>query len=133
MKEMNVDKIISVLSLIIAIVSLIISMQTKTQDNVNAKTDRRVETYMDAMVSLSSLSFCEWSLENNYKIMEDNDIREQWLNEQLLNAVEIKAKLEIFDVEKAESYWRIISRIFDEQKFDTEEYQKLKQAIMNEI
>lgn len=133
-KNTDAKGFITLMGLILSIFSIIIALWSVIQSNENAKIDRRADTYTAAIVSLDTLCFYEWSLENGYEDVFNSEIDDQWLQEQLLDAVEIKAKLEIFDKEKAESYWNIISQIFDTgHKFDTEQYEKLKKSIMDEI
>ncbi len=130
----NLQRITSVLSLVLSILSISVASWSVIQSNKNAETDRRVDTYTEAIVSLDTLCFYEWSLENGYGETFNIEIDDQWLKNQMLDAVRIKAKLEIFDKAKADSYWSIVSQIFDsEHKFDSEEYEKLEKAIRNEI
>lgn len=134
-KKENVEtkEIISRLSLIISIFSLVVAFWSVHVSSVIAKTDRRVDTYTEAIVSLDTMYFYAWSFDNGEEIIS-SEIDEQWEKNQILDAVKIKAKLDIFDKEKADSYWKIVSQIFShEHKFDIEEYEKLKSAIMNEI
>lgn len=134
MKNVNKEDFISWLGLGFSIISIIVAFWSVTQSNENAKIDRRVDTYTETIVSLDTLCFYEWSLENGYEDIVDSKLDEQWIENQLLDAVKIKSKLEIYDEEKAESYWLIVAQIFDlEHKFDSEQYEKLKKAIMDEI
>lgn len=130
----NCQSIISILSLVFSVFSIIIAFWSVMQSNENAKADRRVDTYTEAIVSLDTLCFYEWSSENGYGDTFSSEIDGQWIKNQMLDAVRIKAKLEIFDKAKADSYWSIVSQIFDsDHKFDSKEYEKLKKEIMNEI
>lgn len=122
------------ITLTVSILSMIISVWSVMQSNENAKTDRCVNTYTEAIVSLDLLCFYEWSSENGYGDTFNSEIDNQWLKDQVLEAVRIKAKLEVFDKQKADSYWSIVSQIFDSaHSFDLDEYEKLKNAIMKEI
>ena len=126
--------IVSWVGLVLSRISVVIAVWTISASNTNAKTDRRVDTYTEAMVSLDTLAFYEWSAENGYEEIVNNEIDNEWMRKQLLEAVKIKARLELFDEKKADKYWNIISQIFDEgHKFDTNEYEKLKKEIKEEI
>lgn len=126
--------VIAWVGLAISVFSIIIAMYSVIQSNMNAKTDRRVDTYTEAIISLDTLCFHEWSAENGYGEIFNSEINDEWVKTQVLEAVKIKSKLEILDKEKAESYWSIVSQIFaPEHKFDLEEYERLKESIMREI
>ena len=106
------------MGLVLSIISVVIAVWTISASNTNAKTDRRVDTYTEAMVSLDTLAFYEWSAENGYEEIVNNEIDDEWMRKQLLEAVKIKARLELFD---------------EGHKFDTNEYEKLKKEIKEEI
>lgn len=126
--------IVSWIGLVLSVISIGIAVWTISVSNTNAKTDRRVDTYTEAIVSLDTLAFYEWSAERGYEEIVNNEINDEWMRKQLLEAVKIKARLELFDEKKAERYWNIISQIFEEgHKFDTDEYKKLKKEIKEEI
>ena len=110
--------IVSWVGLVLSIISVVIAVWTISASNTNAKTDRRVDTYTEAMVSLDTLAFYEWSAENGYEEIVNNEIDDEWMRKQLLEAVKIKARLELFD---------------EGHKFDTNEYEKLKKEIKEEI
>ena len=132
--EKEKKDIVSWFSLFIAIISMFVSVWSANESTKIAKTDRRVDTYTKAIVSLDTLSFREWITEEGYGEIFNGEVDDQWVKDYLLEAVEIKAKLDIFDEGKAERYWGIVSQIFSPQhKFDSEEYEKLKKEIMDEI
>ena len=113
---------------------MFVSVWSANESTKIAKTDRRVDTYTKAIVSLDTLSFREWITEEGYVEIFNGEVDDQWVKDYLLEAVEIKAKLDIFDEGKAERYWSIVSQIFSPQhKFNSEEYEKLKKEIMDEI
>ena len=132
--EKEKKDIVSWFSLFIAIISMFVSVWSANESTKIAKTDRRVDTYTKAIVSLDTLSFREWITEEGYVEIFNGEVDDQWVKDYLLEAVEIKAKLDIFDEGKAERYWSIVSQIFSPQhKFNSEEYEKLKKEIMDEI
>lgn len=128
------EMIFSYISLGISIISLLAAfIAIKVSDN-NAKVDRRVEIYTDAIVSLDTLIFYEWISKEGHGEIFKNELDDHGLKNQMLDAVKIKSKLEILDEKKADRYWKIISQIFSsDHQFDSNEYEKLKKEINKEV
>lgn len=121
-------------STIIAIVAIGISIISLIESNNNSVTDRRVNVYTKAIVSIETIAFHEWSEENGYGEVFNVDVDDTWINNQISKAVEINAELEMYDEENAKRYWEIVSQVFgEEHHFDGKKYEEFRDIIREEI
>lgn len=122
------------ITVIIAVVSLGVSILSLKESNGNSVTDRRMDVYTEAIVSLENIAFHEWSEDMGYGEVFNVDVDDNWMKNQILKAVEINAELKMYDEENAERYWEIVSQIFgEEHSFDFEKYEEFRNIISKEI
>lgn len=133
-KSIDRQTVISIITVLISIATVIINIWTVHKNDVNTKVDRRVGTYTDAVVSLETICFREWAGQEGYGEIINSDVNDEWMKEQLLHAVDIKARLSIFDEKKAKDYWKIVCQIFSPaHTFDHETYEGLINSLKQEI
>ena len=77
--EKEKKDIVSWFSLFIAIISMFVSVWSANESTKIAKTDRRVDTYTKAIVSLDTLSFREWITEEGYGEIFNGEVDDQWV------------------------------------------------------
>lgn len=133
-KSIDRQTVISIITVLTGIATVIINIWTVHQNDINTRADRRVDTYTDAVVSLETMQFRAWAEQEGYGEIINSEVNDEWMKEQLLHAVDIKARLSIFDERKAENYWEIVSQIFSpEHTFDQAAYEALTNSLKNEI
>lgn len=127
LKVLNFELIIALISLIIAIWSVFLTQKL-------AVTDRKAQVYQDVIVYLDKLSFRAASPNMGFGDTLTKDVDDEWIKKEVLVAVDINSRLEIFDDKKAKLFWNIVSEIYGEKKYlDNEKYSNLKKEIKNEL
>lgn len=126
------------IGIIIAIVSLIISIFSMVYANLNSEKDRVTEVYTEAIVSLEKLSLYytigeqtgDYTLSNYSQSIDD-----QWVFDYLEECVEIKASLDVLDKNNyADEYWCIISDFFSKKHlYDGKRVEQLKNSFNKEL
>lgn len=123
-----------ILGLVIAIVALIVSIWSVILTKSIALTDRKANTYLEAIVYLDSLAFRSDSPNLGFRNAYINDVSDEWVKEQVLVAVNIRSRLELLENGKGELFWDIVSKIYGKEHiFDQDKYQKLRKEIMREL
>lgn len=126
-KMLNVGLVISLFSLIIAIWSVFLIQKI-------AVTDRKAQVFQDTIVYLDKLNFRSESPNLGFGDTLTKDVDDEWIKKEVLVAVDIKSRLDIFDEEKAKLFWDIVSEIYGKNhNFDNEKYRNLKTKIKSEL
>lgn len=126
-KVLNIELIISLIPLIIAIWSVFLTQNI-------AVTDRKAQVFQDTIVYLDKLSFRSISPNFGFGDTLTKDVDDEWIKKEVLVAVEIKTRLNLFDDKKANLFWEIVSEIYSENHyFNYEKYFNLKMEIKNEL
>ena len=124
-KVLNIELIISLISLIIAIWSVFLTQKI-------AVTDRKAQVFQDTIVYLDKLSFR--SISPNFGDTLTKDVDDEWIKKEVLVAVEVKTRLNLFDDKKANLFWEIVEEIyFENHYFNYEKYFNLKMEIKDEL
>lgn len=136
MKYKNINKlnIIEVVGLLVAIVALLVSIAAIFISKNIAVTDRKANTYTDVIVYLEKIAFISESPKLGFENTMIEDVNDEWIKEQVITAVDIKSRLDLYDKNKAEDFWSIVSDIYGkEHKFDQDKYKKLREEIVNDL
>ena len=124
-KVLNIELIISLISLIIAIWSVFLTQKI-------AVTDRKAQVFQDTIVYLDKLSFR--SISPNFGDTLTKDVDDEWIKKEILVAVELKTRLNLFDDKKANLFWEIVEEIYIENHyFNYDKYFNLKMEIKDEL
>lgn len=124
-KVLNIELIISLISLIIAIWSVFLTQKI-------AVTDRKAQVFQDTIVYLDKLSFR--SISPNFSDTLTKDVDDEWIKKEILVAVELKTRLNLFDDKKANLFWEIVEEIYIENHyFNYDKYFNLKMEIKDEL
>ena len=131
---LNVELVISFISLIISFISLIIAIRSIFLIQKIAVTDRKAQVFQDTIVYLDKLKFRSESPNLGFGDTLIKDVDDEWIKKEMLAAVDIKTRLDIFDEEKEKLFWDIVSEIYGENhNFDNEKYYNLKTKIKSEL
>lgn len=124
-KVLNIELIISLISLIIAIWSVFLTQKI-------AVTDRKTQVFQDTIVYLDKLSFR--SISPNFGDTLTKDVDDEWIKKEILVALELKTRLNLFDDKKANLFWEIVEEIYIENHyFNYDKYFNLKMEIKDEL
>lgn len=127
-------KVIDILGLILGATALVISIFSIIIAKNIAYTDRKVSTYTDAIVYLDKIAFRSKSQDMGFGDELIKEVDDDWIKEQILVAVDIHSRLEILDKNKANEFWKIVSKIYGkEHKLDQTNYQRLRNDITKEL
>ncbi len=126
--------ILEIVGLLVAIVALVVSIWAVVISKNIAVTDRKANTYTDAIVYLEKMAFINESPNLGFGDAMITDVNDEWIKEQIIIAVDIKSRLNLHDESKAKDFWSIISGIYGKEHiFDQDKYQKLRKEIINEL
>lgn len=127
-------KVIDILGIIIAFIALVISIVSLIMTKNIASIDRKVSTYTDAIVYLDKISFYSQSPDMGFRDEFVKEVKDEWIKEQVLVAVDIHSRLELLDKGKAKEFWDIVTNIYGkDHKFHQNKYQKLRDEITKEL
>ena len=131
---LNVELVISFISLIISFISLVIAIWSVYRTQKIAVTDRKAQVFQDTLVYLDKLKFCYASPNFGFGNTLIKDVDDEWIKKEVLVAVDINTRLNIFDEEIEKLFWDIVSEIYGENHyFDNEKYSNLKTKIKSEL
>lgn len=131
---LNIELIIALFSLIISIFSLLVAIWSILITKKIAVTDRKAQVFQDAIVYIDKISFRASSPKMGFGDALIKEVDDEWIKKEVLVALEIKTKLNLFDDKKANLFWDIVAGFYSKSHiFECEKYYDLKREIKSEL
>lgn len=134
MDNFSFEYILALISFLVSLISLVVAIWSVKVSEKIAIVDRKANGYNDAIVFLNKINFINQSSQSGFGEMLIKDVDDEWVKNQVLIAVDIKSRIDVYDKENGTLFWEIVSEIFSkEHKFNYEKYNSLRKNIENEI
>ena len=134
MDNFSFEYIIALISFFVSLISLAVAIWSVKVSKKIAIADRKTNVYNDVIVFLNKINFIAQSSQFGFGEMLIKDVDDEWIKNQILIAVDIKSRIDVYNKENGTLFWEMVSEIFSkEHKFDYEKYNSLLKNIENEL